>query len=125
AAAIPQSDVAVVQYSFDPDRGELSRSELSVPNPDALPPPGTPATLLSRRLRSIQFQYLSDPTTGMRSDWNYVTQAPQQGGQQGGQQMSQQTSANGDTTLPLTVQVVIDLGDSRGVSITYSAAFRV
>src|SRR2546421_11370817 len=118
---MPQSDVAVVQYSYDPERRELDRSELTVPNPDAIPQPGNPGTVLSRRIRSIQFQFMSDPTAGTRSDWNYVTQAQQTGTQQG----AQQQSSSGDTTLPTSVQVTIEFADANGMPKVYNSVISV
>src|SRR5258708_31097197 len=104
--APPQSDIGIVQYSFAPDTGQLSRLETAVPNPDTLPQAGGPETVLSKHVRSVSFQFLVDPSTGFRQEWNYITQAPatSAGGGTGGQNNAHpaaQTTA--DTTPPQSV----------------------
>src|SRR5258708_5508584 len=121
--AQPQSDIGIVQYSFDPQTGQLSRLETAVPNPDTLPQAGGPETGLSKHVRSVSFQFLVDPSTGFRQDWNYVTQPPSTGASSGtgGQNNTQAAvQATGDTTLPQSVQIQIEFVNGEGISRQYS-----
>jgi prepilin-type N-terminal cleavage/methylation domain-containing protein len=123
----PQSDIGVVNYSFDPDRHIFSRTTTPMPNPDALPDPSDPNSILSKHVRAITFSFL-DPNTGSRMDWNFTvdpnanststTGASTAQGQQQTQQQSQ--SQSGDTTLPTAVQVSLDLITMSGRPATYT-----
>jgi hypothetical protein len=112
AESPPQSDVSVIRYSFNRETGEFSRCVSPVPNPDTLPEPGIPSTVLSRRVRAIELQFL-DEEAGFRSEWNFYTDpdsatAPQ--GEQGGAQNEQQsTPTDADAALPKAVQVRVIL----------------
>jgi prepilin-type N-terminal cleavage/methylation domain-containing protein len=125
--ANPQSDIAIVQYSFAPETGTLSRLESAIPNPDTLVQSDRPDSVLSRHVRTVTFQFLVDPTTGFRQEWNYITPQPSQTGTQTGAAgagvtaaASTTTQTNGDTTLPQSVQVLIEFIDSEGIPRQYS-----
>jgi uncharacterized membrane protein YgcG len=116
-AVMPQSDVAMVSYSFDPDTGTLSRSMSAVPNPDALPQPDAPSAMMSHRVRSITFQFL-DPNSGARLDWAFTNDQAT-----GGTSSADMTSGNmmgGDTYLPQSVQITIEFMSDGGPSNTYT-----
>ena len=110
AESPPQSDVSVIRYSFNPETREFSRCVSPVPNPDTLPEPGIPSTVLSRRVRAIELQFL-DEEAGFRSEWNFYTDPESMTTPQGeGAQNEQQAApTDSDVALPKAVQVRVIL----------------
>jgi hypothetical protein len=113
---IPQSDVCIVSYVFDPQTNVLSRLESAVPSIDALPQSNQPDTVLSRHVRSIQFQFFDPSTTSYRTDWSYTNDQASATGTGTGTTAgttattpAASTTQSGDTTLPQSVQVTIEL----------------
>jgi type II secretion system protein J len=111
----PQSDVAVIQYSFDPNSGLLTRDELTTPNVNALPQPGAPGTAIAHRVQSISFQFY-DPDQGMRTDWNLMAPPPGSTGATG----AASSMLGGDTYLPQTVQISLAMVGGDGAVRSYT-----
>lgn len=101
---VPQSDVMAVSYFLDPDTGQLSRSYSAIPNPQLMPEPGSPGTLLSARVRSLEFQFV-DPQSGLRNEWSYIPQTTSNGNGQANTEVTQ----SGDTYLPSAVQITLEM----------------
>src|SRR5262249_52934883 len=95
----PQSDVAIVRYSHDPNTGEFSRPETGLPSFEALPDPSTVGTILSRRVRSVTFQFFDASSGNLRGEWNFTNQqaASQSGSSQSSGSSLAGSGANEDT----------------------------
>ncbi len=131
--AQPQSDVAIIEYDFDPQTGQLTRTETAVPNTDSLSSQTQPApgNVIARHVESVTFQFV-DPNQGLRPDWNYASPQPGQtptgtAGQAGagGQSAAANENVNasgtaGDTSLPIAVQVTLVIAGQHGPPDTYS-----
>jgi prepilin-type N-terminal cleavage/methylation domain-containing protein len=127
AQTMPQSDVSVITYAFDPDSGVLSRTESAVPNPDVQPPTNTPGATLSSRVRQIQIQFLDpanpDPDNGWLDAWTYVSQAAQTAGTD----LSQMATSSGqqNTTLPMTVRISLLIQSPSGIPTSYTTTIPI
>ena len=112
----PQADVSILSYNFDPQTNVLSRIETNVPNADLIQQSnGLPETVLSNRVQNIQFQYYDPTQTSYRGDWNYTNSASSSTGASS----TASSGTTGDTTLPPSVQVAIDLISKDGQPIHY------
>jgi len=116
---LPQSGIALVSYSFDPDAGTLSRCETSIPNPDTLPDPSDPTTVIARHILEVSINYL-DANGNLRPYWNFTNQ--QASAQAGATGAAAPTTSTGDedTTLPVAIQIQVRVGTPNGPSADFS-----
>lgn len=118
APPVPQSGIALVSYSFDPDAGTLSRCETSIPNPDTLPDASDPSTIIARHILEVSINFL-DANGNLRPYWNFTNQ--QAAAQSGtGSPGASTASAEEDTTLPLAVQIQLRVGTPGGPARIFS-----
>jgi prepilin-type N-terminal cleavage/methylation domain-containing protein len=109
-AYLPQSDLAVVSYSFDPTYGEVHRVATAVPNADTLPQPGQRGSLVAQRIQSITFEFV-DPNQGLLTNWDLEVQDPATAAATGtstaGSTDTQATSAitSTNTQLPQAIRI--------------------
>ena len=115
--AVPQSPLRTITYAHDPSTGVFSRIESTVPGTDAITVAGnaigTPQTVLSRRVRSITFEFYDSQNQAVRQDWNYNNDPNMQQGQQGGAQTT-------DTYLPQSVHVELELVGNDGEIVNHT-----
>ncbi|MGC8666733.1 MAG: PulJ/GspJ family protein [Chthonomonadales bacterium] len=113
APPFPQGGIAMVVYSFDPDAGTLSRGETSLPNPDTLPDPSDPSTVVARHVLEVSINYL-DANGNLRPYWNFANQQAAAQASAVGVAPGSTATGDEDTTLPLAVQIQIRVGTPDG-----------
>lgn len=130
ANTMPQSDVSIITYTFNPEIGALNRTENAIPSPDAQPQSDSPNTALSTKVRTIQFLFLdpssADPSSGLRDSWSFMTDTTATG-TGGSTQTATQDSSSGqqDTTLPRVVQINLVMDAGNGITRNYSTSVSI
>lgn len=131
----PQSDMALVKYSFDAGSGILYRLISTVPSSQSLAQmPPTPEQAVAQNIVSIQFSFWDPTQQNWRSDWDYEQQnqigvvplssmgsssAASTSSGSSGSQGTANTTATGDTSLPSAVKVTVTLQQTGGRTQTY------
>ena len=146
ASGIPQSDTALVRYDLDPQTNRLTRHSISVPSLSALiqAQPGI-QDVLADNVRSLTLRFWDSTQNTWRTDWDYETQAPTPSatgaaansgsgtggsgsGASGGagstaaasaQPSTSTTTGSGDQTLPVSVEITLELVRKNGTIATF------
>jgi type II secretory pathway component PulJ len=137
AISAPQSDMALVKYTFDPSGGLLYRVVSTVPSSQSLSQSApTPDQAIAQNIVNIQLSFWDSTQQSWRSDWDYEQQnqigvvplssmpgdtgsspaGPAGASQSGG---TANTTATGDTYLPGAVKVTVTLQQSNGQTQDY------
>jgi cytoskeletal protein RodZ len=111
---VPQSGVVQVTYDYDPETHILSRLATSLPGVDALPEAGTPEWIVSRRVALLAFSFV-DAEGNTRSEWNFQTPSTTDG-------TTQVDTSAYDTTIPVRVDVELELERSSGETVVFHSA---
>ena len=139
----PQSDMALVKYTFDPASGTLYRAVSTVPSSQTLSQAApTPDQAVAQNIVSIQLSFWDSTQQTWRSDWDFAQQnqigvvpvgssassttstaasGSASGSASGGQssQGTANTTATGDTALPSAVKVTVTLQQRNGQTKDY------
>ena len=121
--ALPQSDVAMVRYDFDPQAQTISRTVIGVPSLTAIQQaPTGPNTVITGLVQDVSLRFWDPTQLTWRTDWDYEQQvqaaaAGTTGGATGATGSTSTTNSttattsgnNGDTTLPASVEVTITI----------------
>ncbi len=125
----PQSDMALVKYTFDSGSGTLYRIVSAVPSSQALSQ-SSPSLdqALAQNIVAVKLSFWDRTQQTWRDDWDYeqpnqAQPAASTGGQSGttggaasttGSQSTSATTATGDTMLPIAVKITLTLQKSDG-----------
>ena len=139
----PQSDMALVKYSFDTAAGKLYRIVSPVPSSQSLSASPTPDQAIADRIESIQLSFWDSTQQNWRPNWDYAQQnqvgvvlvgsagsgaassatgsSSTSSGASGAQsgQGTPNTTATGDTSLPSAVKVTVTVKQSNGQTKDY------
>ncbi len=131
----PQSDMALVKYTFDSASGTLFRVVSTVPSSQSLSQSSpTPDQAIGQNIVAIQLSFWDPTQQNWRTDWDYEqqnqigvvplssstsgsTSAAGSAGQSG--QGTANTTATGDTYLPTAIKVTVTLQQSNGQTQDY------
>ncbi len=137
AAAVPQSETAMVRYDFDPQARTLSRTLVGVPSLQALQQANTTDDrVISRLVNDISLRFWDPTNQTWRTDWDYEQQNQQAAtagaagttgatgaasGTTGAAATAPgtTTSNSGDTTLPGSIEVTITIRHADSTTATY------
>lgn len=112
----PQSDVVIVTYFLNHSEQTLYRTVTPEPSDDtAAEPPG--ADLLSRRVTGLTLRLVSSDGSD-RSEWSYEPATAAIGA-------ADAATAQGDTELPVMVEVTVELAGRAGAMNTASAMVKI
>lgn len=107
----PQSGIVQVTYDYDPETHVLSRLASSLPGVETLPEAGGPEWIVSRRVTLLAFTFV-DAEGNTRSEWNFQTPEATDG-------TTQTDPSAYDTTLPVRVDVELELERSSGETVVF------
>jgi len=139
----PQSSLALVTYDMEPNSGILTRSVVSVPNPQLVTAvePGDNTVVLGKDVVSITFEFWDPTQNAWETTWDYeqqnqaTTSATSGTGTGTGttaattaassSSSSSSSASNVNTTFPQAVQVTLVRTNSRGQRVTYTESFPI
>ncbi len=118
----PQSDIALVAYRFEAASRSLFRLSTSAPSTEALEASPGAALPISSRVLNIEVSF-ADPEQGSKDEWQFTNEEPPAGeasAAAGGGADTGQQAAEGDTKLPASVSIHLELVGRDGRVKTYS-----